>query len=358
MGVNKSHPRLRIAVVAPPWFEIPPHGYGGIEWVCHWLVEGLIDRGHEVTLVATGQPHTRARFIRTYHDPPSARLGEPLPELLHAAIADRELSELEFDLVHDHSFAGPLLAGARPAPTIVTAHGPVDGELGEYYGRLHPHVGLVAISEAQRRWAPGLPWLATIHNSIPVDEYPFVAEKDRFVLFLGRMSPEKGAHLAIEAAREAGFPLVLAGKLNEAKEHAYFETEVRPRLGPDVNWIGPAHTELKKDLLARARCLVFPIRWEEPFGIVMAEAMACGTPVVALNRGSVPEVVVDDETGFICDRPADLPEAIKRSELIDPETCRERARSHFDVTGMVEKYETAYRSAIETFALKQEKMGE
>ncbi|HEX2240374.1 MAG TPA: glycosyltransferase family 4 protein [Actinomycetota bacterium] len=341
--MNTSYPRLRIAVVAPPWFEIPPLGYGGIEWLCHWLVEGLIDSGNQVTLVASGSSPTRAEFLQTYRDPPSVRLGDPLPELLHAAIVDRELSDRDFDVIHDHSFAGPLLAGARRAPTLVTAHGPVDGELAHYYARLHPRVRLVAISEAQRRWAPELPWIATVHNSIPVADYPYAPEKERFVLFLGRMSPEKGAHLAIEAARDAGFPLVLAGKINESKEHAYFEAEVRPRLGPDIEWIGPANTELKKDLLRRARCLVFPIRWEEPFGIVMAEAMACGTPVVALNRGSVSEVVEHDETGFICERPADLPEAIKRAELIEPAACRRRAERYFDVGAMVAKYEAVYR---------------
>lgn len=339
--------KLRVAVVAPPWFEIPPYGYGGIEWLCHWLVEGLVARGHDVTLVAAGASHTSARFIQTFRDPPSARLGEPLPELLHAAIADRAMADLDFDVIHDHSFAGPLSAGGRSAPTVVTAHGPVDGELGEYFATLPPRVELVAISDAQRRWAPDLPWVATIHNSIPVDDYPFKSDKERFVLFLGRMSPEKGAHLAIEAARDAGFPLVIAGKINEPKEHAYFEAEVRPRLGPDIKWIGAAQTEQKKDLLARARCLVFPIRWEEPFGIVMAEAMACGTPVVALNRGSVPEVVEDELTGFICDRTAELPEAIKRAELIDPAACRERARRRFDIAAMVEKYERVYRTAIE-----------
>ena len=338
-----SDDSLRIVVVAPPWFEIPPRAYGGIEWLCYWLVEGLITRGHDVTLIAAGQNHTRAQFIRTHDETPSPRLGEPLPELIHAARAARALDQLELDVIHDHSFAGPLSAGARAIPTVVTAHGPVQGELGDYYRSLHPNVSLVAISEAQRRNAPDLPWVATVHNAIPVEEYPFRTDKEEFVLFLGRMSPEKGPHLAIDAAREAGWPLVLAGKCNEPREHDYFEREIQPRLGPDVDWIGQADVPTKKDLLARARCLLFPIQWEEPFGIVMAEAMACGTPVVALRGGSVDEVVEHEVTGFICDAASELPEAIKRAELIDPSDCRDRARLHFDVAAMVSRYESVYR---------------
>lgn len=338
--------RLRIVVVAPPWFEIPPSGYGGIEWLCAWLVEGLIDRGHDVTLIGAGRSCTRARFLQTYAVPPSEQLGDPLPELVHAAATGEYLAWLQPDVIHDHSLAGPLQAVSRNAPTVVTVHGPVSSELGSLYRKLGSTVSLVAISNAQRAEAPDLNWGATVHNAIPVDQYPFRRQKEDFVLFLGRMSPDKGADAAIDAARAAGRRLVIAGKCNEPAEKAYFEREIEPRLGPDVEWLGHADAAMKKDLMSRAHCFVFPIRWSEPFGLVMAEAMACGTPVVALRRGSVDEVVVDGVTGYICDTPADLPACIDRAGLIDPASCRAHARSEFDVARMVAGYEKVFRSSI------------
>src|SRR5437867_10522174 len=160
------------------------------------------------------------------------------------------------------------------------------------------------------------------------------------------MSPEKGAPVAIDAARAAGVPIVLAAKCNEAPERAYFETFVRPKLGPGVEWIGEADAAAKKDLLGRARCLVFPIQWEEPFGIVMVEAIACGTPVVALNGGSVPEVVVDGVTGIICHGPEELPAAIGRAERVSPAACRTHAARRFDLAQMAEAYEAVYSEAL------------
>jgi glycosyltransferase involved in cell wall biosynthesis len=337
---------LRVAMVAPPWFPIPPNGYGGIEAMVHWLVEGLVAQGHQVTLIGAGVPQTSARFLQTYEEPPVARMGTPFPEIVHALQAEELLDELDVDVVHDHSMGGPLTARARRVPTVLTAHGPVADELGECYRLLSRHHPMVAISESQRAMGPHLPWAATVYNAIPVDAYPFETEKDDFVLFLGRISPEKGPDLAIEAARAAGRRIVVAAKCNEPAEHRYFKNRVAPLLGPDAEWFGHATTEEKKKLLARASCLVFPIQWDEPFGIVMVEAMACGTPVVALRAGSVPEVVADGLTGYICDRPGELPAAIQRAGALDPEACRRHVVERFDVPDMVHGYETVYRRAI------------
>lgn len=341
MSITTS-PSLRIAVVAPAWFEIPPNAYGGIEWICAWIAEGLIDRGHEVTLIGAGRDRTRARFLPTYQECPSSRLGDVMPEIIHCARANRLLEDLDVDLVHDHTLCGPLQAAGRRVPTFVTAHGPVAGDFADYYRALSSDVSLVAISGSQRNEAPELNWRATVHNAIPVAEYPFVQQKDDYLLFLGRMSADKGAHLAIDAARAAGRPLVIAGKCNEPMEMAYFKDMIEPRLGPDISWIGQADSETKKDLLARAHAFLFPIRWAEPFGIVMVEAMACGTPVIALRGGSVDEVVHHALTGFISDDPADLPGLIERAGEIHPADCRSRAMNLFDVSRMVRGYERAF----------------
>jgi glycosyltransferase involved in cell wall biosynthesis len=337
--------RLRIAFVAPPWFDVPPQAYGGIEMMAGNLIDALVDRDHEVILVGAGYNGTRAHFLRTFEHAPSRRLGEQMPEIVHAAWAGRYLDELDVDVIHDHTLTGPLAARGRKAPTVVTAHGPVTGELGTFYEKISPDVCLVAISDAQRRLGSRVRWGGTVHNGINVAEFTFQPDKDDYVLFLGRFSPDKGAHLAIDAAREAGRPILLAGKLQEPVELAYFRAEIAPRLGADARFVGEADMWTKQKLAGRAHCLMFPICWDEPFGMVMIEAMACGTPVVALNRGSVPEVVADSVTGFILDDPADLPAAIRKAADLDPAACRSHVERNFDVTVMAEGYERVYARA-------------
>ena len=338
---------LRIVVIAPPWFELPPAGYGGIESVVADLVDQLSDRGHQVVLIGAGHHRTRAlRFGATFDPPPSERLGTPVPEVIHAARAARMLPAMAADVVHDHSLAGPLLARGRPGPTVVTTHGPVVGEMGEYYAALGDTVGLVAISASQRRLNPRLNWVGTVHNAIDVSSFPYRAHKDEYLLWLGRFCAEKAPHLAIEAARAVQRPIVLAGKCAEPAEHAYFAQEISPRLGPDVRYVGEADAATKRELLSGARALLFPIQWDEPFGMVMIEAMACGTPVVALNRGSVPEIIADQVTGIIVDAPGDLPAAIRGATGLSPAACRRHVREHFDLSIMAAGYERVYRTVL------------
>ncbi|HEX6677160.1 MAG TPA: glycosyltransferase family 4 protein [Actinomycetes bacterium] len=346
---NRAHQdgeRLGVAMVAPPWFELPPDGYGGIEAMVYWLAEALNERGHQVTLISAGEPAVSSGARATYRQPPSERLGEPMPEAVHALVAAEHLAELDVDVVHDHSLAGPLTARGRGVPTVVTAHGPIEGDLADYYAHLGPDVHLVAISEFQRSRAPELPWAGVVHNAIPIDEYPLRTDKEDFCLFLGRVNGEKAPDLAIEAARAAGRRIVIAAKCNEPDERRYFEERVQPLLGDDAEWLGTAGTEEKKDLLARAACLVFPIQWDEPFGLVMVEAMACGTPVVALRRGSVPEVVADGVSGFVRDRLEELPQAIERVGELDPAECRRQVAGRFDVPTMADGYEGVYRRLV------------
>jgi hypothetical protein len=216
---------LRVAMVAPPWYELPPTGYGGIESVCADLTDGLLAHGVDVTLIGVGTNGTGARFVRTFAQPQHHRLGDTMPDALHAAALPSILATLDVDLVHDHSFLGPLIAARRPIPTLVTAHGPVDGEMGRYYYALGSALDLVAISRSQRSSAPWLNWAGVVHNAVRVRDFPFRADKSDFALFLGRMSPDKGLVTAIAAATCAGMDLVVAAKASEAAERQYFEVE-------------------------------------------------------------------------------------------------------------------------------------
>lgn len=315
--------------------------------MCADLTDGLLAHGLEVTLIGVGTNGTKAPFVRTFDQPQHHRLGETMPDALHAAALPRILSRLEVDLVHDHSFLGPLTAAGRAIPTLVTAHGPVRGEMGDYYRMLSRTVHLAAISETQRALAPGLNWAAVVHNAVRVHDFPTGRPKSDFALFLGRVSPEKGLVKAITAATSAGMELVVAAKASEPAERQYFETEIRPRLGPNIHWIGEADRSTKRELLATARCLLFPISWDEPFGMVMIEALACGTPVVALRRGSVPEIILDGRTGLICDSCEELPEALLRVGELDPAACRADAEARFDVEQMVRGYQQAYQRLLD-----------
>ena len=335
-------------MVAPPWFDVPPDGYGGTEQLVATLVDGLTERGHQVVLIAAGEDRTEADLFRTFRTTPSG-LGGPdsLPiELIHASRAAARLDELEVDLVHDHSVVGPLFAPYRSVPTLVTVHGPLEGWMRRLYGAMRG-VRFIAISNAQRATAPELPWLATIHNGIDVEASPFREQKDDALLFLGRIHPTKGVVEAIEVARRAGRRLLIAAKASDDDERRYLEEEVEPRLGDGVEYLGNVDAPRKLELLSRASALVFPIRWEEPFGLVMIEAMSCGTPVLALRRASVPEVVDHGRTGFIGDSIEDLVAACGRLDELDPAEIRRSCAERFDGSRMTERYEAAYRAALD-----------
>jgi glycosyltransferase involved in cell wall biosynthesis len=277
---------------------------------------------------------------------PTEHLGEALPEVVNAARVHGLLGTAEhFDVVHDHTLAGPLLAPGRQVPTVVTVHGPT-GDLGDVYRPLASKAHLVAISQAQRRSAPDLNWVGTVHNGIDVEGFPFNADKGDYVVFLGRYHPDKAPHLAIAAARRAGVRIVLAGKCSEPVERDYYAAEIAPLLGDDAEDFGIAEGTAKGELLAGARCMVFPIQWDEPFGMVLAESLACGTPVVALDAGSVPEVVDDGRTGIVVHRPEDLGRAIREVDRLDPADCRREAEERFSTGAMTGGYVTVYDAVL------------
>jgi glycosyltransferase involved in cell wall biosynthesis len=340
--------RLRVAMVMPPWYEVPPAGYGGLERVCASLIDGLVSRGHQVTLYGAGtRTGTRARFVSTHPELRYPRLLEALPELVHVTAANDLLARGGFDIVHDHTTVGPVTAAQRPVPSVVTVHGRPTGDLGAYLSRVDDAVALVAISHAQRRAAPHLSWFGTVHHGIEIDTGAKSEPATGPVLWLGRFDPDKGPDTAIAACRAAGLPLVLAGKCHQPDEWSYLEEVVRPLLvGADVELLVNADRVATDALLSQARSLIMPIRWDEPFGMVMIEAMARGTPVVALRRGSVPEVVRDGRTGFVCGDESELPAALAATDLIDPAACVAHVASAFSADLMARRYEALYRDLL------------
>jgi glycosyltransferase involved in cell wall biosynthesis len=344
---------MRIAMVVPPWYELPPRGYGGLEMICSALVDGLVDRGHDVTVFGAGVRNgTKARFVSTTPALQYQRLGETMPDVLHAARVNRLLAEGDFDIVHDHTTPGALTGRRLKTPTVLTVHGAVDGELGEYLEAVGNGVRLIAISRAQRAVRPGLPWIATVHNGIKLPDRPPLARPDGPVIWLARFNPDKGPDLAIEACRAAGLPLILAGKCNEPAEERYLEKVILPLLDDSIELLVNGDRAAVTAKVRQARSLIMPIRWEEPFGMVMIEAMAEGLPVVALRRGAAAEIVEDGVTGFICDRPEQLADALRRTPELEPAACADRVRTWFSAEVMAERYERVYlRAALDHFTI-------
>jgi glycosyltransferase involved in cell wall biosynthesis len=342
--------RLKIAILAPTWFAVPPTGYGGIELVVSLLADGLVDAGHEVTLFASGDSLTKANLSYVFEQAPSELIGRSLPEIRHG-LACYERAD-EFDVINDHSgIPAAALGGLVQTPVLHTLHGPLDRhETQDAYGsiaKVAPRVGLISISENQRRPMPDLPWAATIPNAIDLSIYPSKPHKGDYLLFLGRFSPDKGAHRAIAVAMELGLPLKMAGKNREPKERHYFAELVEPHLGHGgIEYLGEVSHGEKVELLQDARATLFPIEWEEPFGLVMIESMACGTPVIATRHGAVPEVIEHGVSGIIVDNYREMAAALEQADELDPNECRRYVEERFAPERMVGDYERAYAAAL------------
>ncbi|RZT80842.1 glycosyltransferase involved in cell wall biosynthesis [Micromonospora violae] len=352
MAVNHPPPgrpderSLRIAMVVPPWLSVPPPGYGGLEQVVAALVDALCGQGHTVTLFGAGGDHGTAAdgFVSTVAEVQYERLGESLPELAHLARVNRLISAADFDVIHDHTTIGPLVAGRRAVPTVATVHGNPVGEYGDVLSDIDSGVALVAISHAQRRLNQDLPWAGTVHNALDIRGFPRKhAPGAGPVLWLARFSPDKGPDTAIRACRAAGLPLLLAGKCNEPAERRYYEQVVAPMVDEDVTVVLNADRATTLRMLVDARCLIMPIQWDEPFGMVMLEAMATGTPVVALNRGAVPELVRPGSTGLVVERSEELPAALLAAQRLDPEDCVAHVAQNFSVERMASGYAEVYQ---------------
>jgi glycosyltransferase involved in cell wall biosynthesis len=340
--------RLRVGVIAPPWLPVPPIGYGGTERVVAVLVEGLVQSGHDVTLFAAAGSVTSARLVTPLATPPP--LGDPASasdDLFHTTSAF--LHAGEFDIVHDHTGMGPALGAMLTgrAPVVHTLHGPWTALSRRFLGLVQDRVHLVAISRAQQAANPHLRYAGVIHNGIDLSVHPFNPVKEDFLVFVGRINPEKRPEVAVEVARAAKLPLVMVVKRREPAERAYWDEMVAPLLGDDVVVLDEPSQAVKADVLGRARALLFPIDWPEPFGLVMVEAMACGTPVIACPLGAVPEVVTDGVTGFLCSTPAQMVQAVRDATELLPEDCRARAEQCFSAQAMAAAYERVYRVVLD-----------
>jgi len=340
---------LRIAVLSPVWFRVPPDGYGGIECVVSLLADSLVEAGHDVTLFASGDSLTKAKLSSVYKKAPSLQIGRSVPEM-HHALACFERAE-EFDVINDHSgLPAAAFGGLVETPTLHTMHGPLDGPIAptvyEQIARVAPNVGFISISMNQRKPKPDLPWVANCPNALDLSVYPCQPHKGDYLFFLGRMSPDKGAHRAIAIAKETGLPLKIAGKMQDPEEKDYFRELVYPHLDEQIEYLGEVNHGEKVELLQNARLTLFPIEWEEPFGLVPIESMACGTPVLATGHGAVPEVITNGVGGIIVDDYREMPALIDEASAIDPWVCRHTVEERFAPERQVADYVAAYKKAI------------
>lgn len=350
-GKGEGSPRtLRIAMLAPPWIPVPPPGYGGIEAVVDAITRELVHRGHEVTLLAAPGSHSEAEVVELLDHPHPDGIERALFEADHVARAFALIDKASrhgrpYDVVHDHcGFTAFAMADRLSTPVVHTLHGPFTAETAAFYAHHAEKAQVVAISRAQLAQAPdGLRVAGVVPNPIDARQWPLVEDKDGYLLWVGRVTAEKGPHRAIAAARLAQMPLVLAGPVQPGQER-FFEHEVAPHIdGEQIRYVGEVAGADKVRLFSRARALLMPIRWPEPFGMVMLEAMVCGTPVIAFPEGSARELVIPGETGFLVDGEEEMADACEVTGRIDAARCRRTIVERCDVAAVAAAYEDVYR---------------
>jgi glycosyltransferase involved in cell wall biosynthesis len=334
---------MRIAVIAPPWLSVPPTGYGGIETVLDTLCRGLRTAGHDVLLYATGDSTCPVERAWTFETAVGTDRISPAAELRHVIDAYRAVRDWGADVVHDHTLTGPFYAQQHTELTVVTTnHGPFDADLAPLYGALAGRVPILAISRHQATLAGDVPIASVIHHGLDLDRFPVGDGGGGYALFLGRMTPDKGVHSAIHVARAAGIPLRIAAKMCEPAEHDYFNARVKPLLGGDIEYIGEVGGDQKLHLIGGARCLLNSIAWPEPFGMVMIEALACGTPVIGTPCGAAPELIDDGVTGFLRRDQLGLVAAIDHVDDLDRAACRAVAEARFSMARMASDHTGIY----------------
>ena len=340
---------MKIAQVAPLFESVPPQGYGGTERVVSYLTEELVRQGHQVTLFASGDSVTQAHLVAAC--PRALRLDEQcVDQLAHCMVLLEHVFRQAptFDLLHFHiDYLHFPLSVRQRVPHVTTLHGRLDiPDLMPVY-QTFPRMPVVSISDAQRLPLPGLQWQGTVYHGLPEDLYTFQDTPGSYLAFLGRISPEKGIEQAIAIARQAGMPLKIVAKIDQV-DREYFQSVVQPLLDdPLVEYLGEMGERDKNAFLGQAYALLFPIDWPEPFGLVMIEALACGTPVIAYGRGSVPEVLEDGVTGWIVAGRDDAIQAIAQVSTLSRRRCRQTFEERFSATRMTQDYVQIYQQLLE-----------
>ncbi|QDQ42160.1 glycosyltransferase family 4 protein [Methylacidiphilum kamchatkense] len=339
---------MRIAQVSPLYERVPPKLYGGTERVIHYLTEELITLGHETTLFASGDSITKGKLVSVI--PESLRLQKHKkdPMVYHILMLEKVFQMAEsFDIIHYHIdfFHFPFSKRSK-TKHLTTLHGRLDlPDLTVLY-REFDRIPVVSISKAQRSFLPWIHWVGTVYHGIPADLYPFYPEKGNYLAFVGRISPEKGIERAIEIAKRVGMDLKIAAKVDEVDKQYFLEVILPLFKKAPVEFIGEIGEEEKKVFLGNASALLFPVNWPEPFGLVMIEAMACGTPVIGWRNGSVPEIVVDGQTGYIIHSVNEGVKKIMDIDRIDRKECRKHVLNHFTARKMAQSYLSIYNNLL------------
>jgi len=354
--------KLKIAQIAPLWTKVPPEKYGGIELIVYLLTEELIKRGHKLTLFASEDSKTSGKLVSVYGKHLFAQkvaMTDQKPNLLNISEAIRRSGE--FDILHSHlDVYDQFFVPFSKSPVVSTLHNTIEGNKKNITRfpifNHYKHHNFISLSYSQRVQAPkGMNFVGNVYNGIQIENFSYNASpKDHFI-WVGRFSPIKGAHEAIKAAKKAGVKLKLAsGKCHTPIEERYFETKVKPYVdGKQIDFVGEISRKEKSDFFGSAKGLLNPILWPEPFGLVMAESMACGTPVIAFDNGAAPEVVKDKKTGFIVKNIEQMIKAIGKIEKIKRADCRKRAEENFTVEKMVDNYEKIYYKMVNDFRSKK-----
>lgn len=328
---------MRIGLIAPPWLPIPPIGYGGTETAIHALAVSLKAAGHTVLLAAPSDSTCPVDRISGFAPAQRAEMGHTNAELAHVVRAYQELSGV--DIIHDHTLAGPLYRHRPPdIPVVCTIHSAISPALRPVYEAISRDVSLLAISQHQADTARGVRIRRVIHHGLDPAAIPVGTGAGGYACFLGRMSPAKGMVEAIAAARRAGIRLKIAAKMSEREELDYFRSVVAPLLGSNEEFLGEVDSEGKFDLLGGAVALLNPLQWDEPFGLVMIEALAAGTPVVATPRGAAPEIIDDGVTGFLASGTEGLALALGRAAGLERQSCRAAVESRFSAELMAQRH--------------------